>query len=197
MPALLVVPPSKRKAGELRYPLRGLGSRNPIAALNKGGGLVRSSLGQPMFLSSCSPQQDRPEHRGGEAGHDRGFLLDFAAQLVDPFTHGAIHVLELPLHHPKRRIVSAVELLCFSLKALTDAGVGVVLVALPAHQHGLAHAIKTGTVALEVAPEGPIQEALGILARDSGVPEVELELAMNIGKVDVRQQATLFGHFLI
>src|SRR5271157_5562591 len=100
--------------------LRSLGSRNPIAALKKRGGFVRASLGQPIFLSACCPQQDRAQYRGCEARDNRGFLLDFAAQLVDLLTHTAIDFLELFLHYPKRCIVCAADLLHFPLEPLAD-----------------------------------------------------------------------------
>src|SRR5208282_2073963 len=174
-----------------------LRSRNPIAALEKRGRLVRTSRCQPLLLAARGPQQDRAKRCGREARDEREFLLDFAAQFVNPLTHAAINFLEFLLHHPKRRIVSAAELLHFALESFTNARIGVVLIAPPALEHGLAHAIKTRPIALELTPERPIQESLGILARDSGVPEVEFVLPMDIGEVNVRQQTTLFRHFLV
>src|SRR5580700_11078738 len=128
-----------------------------MAALDKRGRFVGASLRQPTLLSACRPQQDRAEPCGGEAGDDRELFFDFAAQFVDALTHAAIDLPEFFLHHPKRRIVSAAQLLHFSLKALTDAWIGVVLVASPTHEHGLAHSIETRSISLEIAPERPIQ----------------------------------------
>src|SRR5439155_11448997 len=177
-------------AGELRR-------RNPIAALDKRGGFIRVSCRQPLLLVACGPQQDWAQRCGRESGDDRELVLDFAAQLVNLLTYSSIDLLEFSLHHPQRRIVSAAELLHLPREPLTDAWVRVVLVALPALEHGLAHALKTRSIALRIAPERQIQEPLGILARDCAMPEVEFVLPMDIGEVNVRQQPTLSGHFLI
>src|SRR5579859_5425215 len=137
-----------------------LRSRNPIAAFDKGGGLVGTSGRQPILFSAGGPPQNRAQRYGCQAGEDREFLLNIAAQLVNLLTHASIDFLELSLHHPKRRIVSAAELLHLSRKPLTDSRIGVVLVALPALEHGLAHAIETGPITFEIAPKRPIQEPL-------------------------------------
>src|SRR5208283_1505799 len=113
-----------------------------------------------MLLSACGPQQDGAQPCGSETGDDREFILDFVAQLVNPLTHDSIDFLEFSLHHPKCPAVGAVELFDFSRKPLTDAWIGIVLVALPALEHGLAHTIKTRSIALEIAPKCPIQEPL-------------------------------------
>ena len=101
---------------------------------------------------------NRPQRCGCETGDDRKLLLDFAAQLVNLLAHASIDFLEFSLHHPERRIVSAAELLHLSPKSLADAWIGIVLVALPALEHGLAHAIQAGAVPFEIAPERPVQK---------------------------------------
>src|SRR5208283_333155 len=130
-------------------------------------------------------------------GDHRKLFFNFAAQLMNLLTHAAIDFPEFPLHDPEGGVVSAVQLLRLARKTLANAGVGVVLITLPAIQYRPAHAIKAGTIALKIAPESPIEEALRIVARDGCMPEVELELAMNVGGVHVRQQASLLTHFLI
>src|SRR2546425_8419400 len=140
-------------AGELR-------SGNPIAALDKRGGFIRVSCRQPLLLAARGPQQDWAQRCGRESGDDRELVLDFAAQLVNLLTYSSIDLLEFSLHHPQRRIVSAAELLHLPRKPLPDAWIGAVLVALPALEQGLAHAIKTRSITLEIAPERPIQEPL-------------------------------------
>src|SRR5208282_4826626 len=100
---------------------KGLRNRNPIPPFNKGWRFVRASFRQPTFFPTCRPPQDRAKRCSAEARDDRELLLDFAAQRMNALTHAAIDFLEFPLHHPKRRIVSAVQLLHFSRKPLPDA----------------------------------------------------------------------------
>lgn len=50
-------------------------------------------------------------------GDDRGFILDFVAQLVNLLTHDSSDFLEFSFHHPK----CADELFDFSRKPITDA----------------------------------------------------------------------------
>ena len=49
-------------------------------------------------------------------------------------------------------------------EALADARVRVVFVALPALQHGAAHAEKTGAIAFEIPPKSPVEETLRVVA---------------------------------
>ena len=65
----------------------------------------------------------------------------------------------------------------------------------PTLEHGLANAVKAGSVQLIVAKECPIQELLRVVARNGGMPEVEFVLAVNVSQVDAIQQASLLQHF--
>src|SRR5215469_4536058 len=82
-------------------------------------------------------------------------------------------------------------------ESLTHAGIGPVLVALPACQQGAGNSIKARTVHLEIAPKRPIQEALRILPRNRGMLEIEFELAVNVGVIHIRQHAPFLYHLLI
>ena len=64
-------------------------------------------------------------------------------------------------------------------------------------QRGLADAEQAGAVALEIAGESSVQKTLGIVARNGGVPEVELELPVDIGQVHLVEQAPFVLHLLI
>src|ERR1035438_6279276 len=73
------------------------------------------------------------------------------------------------------------------------ARVGMVLVALPALESRPANAEETWAVALEVAPESPVEPFARFFAGDGGVPEIEGVLAVDVGQIHV-EQPTLFGH---
>src|SRR6185369_14859440 len=64
----------------------------------------------------------------------------------------------------------------------------------PAFQRGAADAIDAGTIALEVATKGAVEQTLRVLARDRGVAEVEPVLPVDVGQVYVRQHSPLAAH---
>src|SRR4029077_5529677 len=72
--------------------------------------------------------------------------------------------------------------------------VGMVLVELPSLQQGAAHPVQARSILLKVAPEGPIEKPLGIVARYGCVPEVEFVLAMNVSEVDTFEHSSLLRH---
>src|SRR5438270_6363383 len=98
--------------------------------------------------------------RGGDAGGHRKFLLDFATQLVNTLAHLAIDLPEFPLHHPERSVVSAAQLVHVARKTFANPRVGIILVAPPAVEHGLAHAIEARPIMFEVAPKRPVEKLL-------------------------------------
>jgi hypothetical protein len=110
------------------FPFARLCSRNPIAALDKSGGLVGTSRCQPSFFSACGPQQDRAEPCCRETRDHREFLFDFAAELVNLLTHASIDFWEFFLHDPEPGGVGAAQLAHLPCKPLTDACIGIVLV---------------------------------------------------------------------
>jgi len=59
----------------------------------------------------------------------------------------------------------------------------------PALQRGPADAIDTRAIEFKIADEGPIEEALGVVAPDGSVAEVEFELAVNVGDMQQRHIA--------
>src|SRR5207248_6731394 len=109
----------------------------------------------------------------------------------------AIYFPELFLHDPERRIVSAAEFPDLPRKPLANAWVGILLVASPALKDGLAHAIKAGSIALEIAPEGPVEEPLRVVTGNSAVQEVEFVLTVDVGVVHVGEQTTFSGDLLV
>src|SRR5579871_4555014 len=82
-------------------------------------------------------------------------------------------------------------------KPFAHTRVGPVFVALPAGQQRTRDTVKAWSVHLEITPKRPIEEALRIVPRKSRVFEIEFELTMNVGIVDIAQHAPLFGHLLI
>ena len=74
--------------------------------------------------------------------------------------------------------------------------VGMIVIALPALEDGVADAEQAGAVALEVEAEGPVEQALGVIAGDGGVLEIEFELAVNVGQIDAVEHAAFFFHLL-
>src|SRR5512142_3392990 len=85
----------------------------------------------------------------------------------------------------------------FADEALAHAGIRPVFIALPTSQQGAGDAVETRAVQLEIAPEGPIEKAFRVVSRDRRMLEVEFELAVNIGEVNIAQEAAFFGHLLI
>ena len=62
-----------------------------------------------------------------------------------------------------------------------DARIGVILVPLPTLQHRADDADHARTIDLEIPLEGPQQKLAFLAVADVRVPEIELQLSMNIG----------------
>src|SRR5690242_20605973 len=101
---------------------------------------------------------------------------------MNALAHAFIDVLEVALHGPESGVIGAAQHCSLALEALADAGVGIVLVPLPTLQEGLAHAVQTGAIPLEIAPKSPVQEALGVITRNGSMLKVKLELSVDIGE---------------
>src|SRR5579862_1340619 len=170
---------------------------NPVAAINKSRRFVSASRGQPLLFTPSRPEKHWSENGGREAGYDRKLLFHLAPQFADLLAAVTVDFSEFALHHPQRHVVGASQLFHTARKALAHAHIGIIFVTLPALQHGAAHAVKARTIALEIAPEGPIQKSFGVVTRDRLVLKIKFVLPVNIGEVDLIQHASLRGHLLI
>src|SRR5271157_760020 len=71
-----------------------------------------------------------------------------------------------------------------------------IVVTLPTLEDGFANPEQAWSVALEVEAEGPIEQALRVVARDGRVLEVELELPVDIGEVNTAEHPAFLLHLL-
>src|SRR5271157_606914 len=71
-----------------------------------------------------------------------------------------------------------------------------IVVTLPTLEDGFANPEQAWSVALEVEAEGPIEQALRVVARDGRVLEVELELPVDVGEVHAVEHAAFLLHLL-
>ena len=74
---------------------------------------------------------------------------------------------------------------------------GMVLLPLPSVEKRLADAKQTRPVCLIILPERAIKKPLRLVTRNRGVPEVELELPMNVGELHIVEHPPLFPHLPI
>jgi len=188
-------PPGKRRS-HATNDSRMLGG-GPVGTFEERGRLVGLALGQAALLAARSPQEKRAKRARTEPGDEARLVLNILAQGLHFFADTAIHRPELVFHRPKRGTIAGAQLLHFAGKALANTGIGIISVAPPALQHGLAHAVQAGAVALKIVEKGPIEKAFGVFAGNGGVLEVEFELAVDVGEVHEIEHAALFFHFAV
>ena len=163
---------------------RGACVTNPIAALDDGSRLVGVSRREALFFASRGPQQHRPDDPADDTAHHAELPVDFLPQRPHPLRHRCIRPPQVLLHGPERRGVAIAQRARLPGETRADARISIVLVSPPAIQGRAADAVDARAVALEIAPEGPVQKAFRILAGDGGVLEIERVLPVDIGQVD-------------
>ena len=153
-------------------------------ALDERRWLVDFALRETAFFATGAPEHDRSADASDPAGERSEFSFEFAAKISDTAADVRVGLAELVLHGPERGSIGLAQFLGFALVAFTDASVGMIPILAPALQRGAADAVDAGAVAFEIAAEGPVQEVLGVVARDGGVLEIEFVLAVDVGQVD-------------
>src|SRR5438094_2078113 len=148
---------------------------------------VGFASGQLLLFPAAGPEQHGPEEAGRQASEYTEFAANIFTQRPYLLAYSVVGPPKLPLHGPQQAAVSGLDRADLPLETLPDSRIRIALVTHPALHRRATDAIKAGGVALEVAPESPVQKTIGVVARNSGVLEVELVLSVNIGQVHVQQ----------
>ena len=95
---------------------------------------------------------------------------------------------QISLHGPERGAVAGAKLGSRDLDPGAHPRIGIGPIALPPPHHRLHQPEKARPVALEVDAERAVEQHLRFVPGDCRVLEVELELAVGVRQVDVREQ---------
>ena len=158
--------------------------RGPVPALDERLGLVHLAFGKLTLFAPAGKQHHRTQHCRHHAAHQPEFAADILAQCANLEADARIRAAQLPFHRPQYGTVGTLDGADFPREALPNARVRIVLISLPSCERRAADAIQARAVAVEVALERRVQKPFGLFARDRGVLEVELVLAVNIRQID-------------